>query len=369
MTNAPLRITCVTLEMGCGGVQRAVQSLTARLADAGHTVSLVLMHGDTPDFFVVDPRIHRTAPVSGGWEHYGPLDVVGRWRRVARIRRLIRDTSPDVVISHEDVTNVEVLIALAGTGIPVMACEHMDPRCHAIPRQWDVLRRLVYPRARTVVMLTDDLTRWALTRWPRWRAVTVPNIVEPAPPPAATCPVWLGPRTVIAVGRLVPAKGFDLLLEAFALVSPQHPTWRLVIAGEGAERDALEAQIAATGLAGQAQLVGQVPELRARLPHAGVFVLSSRYESFGIAVVEAMAAGLPVVSFACPAGPVTLVRDGIDGVLVPPQDPASLAAALSALMADPDRRRQLGREARTAAQRYAPEVVMAHWQALLSQDK
>jgi len=365
MNGSPLRICVVTLEMGCGGVQRMVQSMTARLADAGHAVSLVLFHGDTTDFFAVDPRVRRSEPVAGGWEEFGPLDLAGRRRRLARIRRSILAHEPDVVVCHEDVPNVETLLALAFDRIPVIACEHADPRMHAIPRRWSLLRRLLYPRAEAVVTLNESVTRWSRGLRPRWPAVTIPNALEPAPTPEPPPADWLGARTLLAVGRLAPEKGFDLLVDAFARIADRRPEWQLTIFGEGPERTSLEGRIRDLGLDRRIRLVGAVHEPRRFLPFADLFVFPSRYESFGLALAEAMAAGLPVVSFDCPSGPATIVEDGIDGTLVPPEDVTALAEALAGLMADPDRRRRLGAAARRSSERFAPETVMRQWEDLL----
>ena len=125
---------------------------------------------------------------------------------------------------------------------------------------------------------------------------------------------------VVAMGRLSPEKGFDLLIDAFARLAAQHADWRLEIAGEGPERDALQRQIDAAGLQPQVQLVGWVSDPERFLSRSALFVMSSRYEGFPVALLEAMACGVPVISFDCDSGPREIIRPDVDGVLVPAGD-------------------------------------------------
>ena len=196
----------------------------------------------------------------------------------------------------------------------------------------------------------------------RARGRVIPNPVDL---PAST-PARGASRKLVAVGRLVPQKGFDLLLRAFAKIAAAHPEWRLVIWGEGPERPALLALRDQLGLRARVTLPGLTQRPGQWTDDAGLLVLSSRFESFGNVITEAMASALPVVAFDCPFGPREILRDQVEGVLVKEGDIAALAAALDRLLADPARRAALGAAAREGARRFDRARVMAEWQQAIA---
>jgi glycosyltransferase involved in cell wall biosynthesis len=173
--------------------------------------------------------------------------------------------------------------------------------------------------------------------------------------------------TVLAAGRLTAQKGFDLLIRAHARLRGRGLTHALLIVGEGEERPRLEALARELGVEDSVHLPGHLPHPYVLMRHAAVFALSSRWEGLGGVIVEALACGAPVVAFDCPSGPAEILAGGQGGLLVPPEDVASLAGALERVLTDPalaDRLREAGgRRARD----FAPEVGVPQWEAVLEQ--
>lgn len=168
----------------------------------------------------------------------------------------------------------------------------------------------------------------------------------------------------VAVGRLVPVKGFHLLIQAWEKVASVHPEWELEIWGDGPERDALERLVREKGLQDRVFLRGVTDDVQGKLLQSSMLVFSSLFEGFGMVLVEAMACGVPCVSFACPCGPRDVISPEEDGLLVPPGDTEQLAGAIIRLMEQPELRRAMGAAARRKAARYALDAIAAEWMNL-----
>ena len=174
-------------------------------------------------------------------------------------------------------------------------------------------------------------------------------------------------RRVVTIGRYAYQKGYDLLLQAWAEVEKHYPDWSLDIYGMG-DQTSYRQLMSDLGIdARRCRLNGPVEDVVKTYTDSSVFVLSSRFEGFGLVLVEAMACGLPVVSFDCPAGPDEIITDGVDGLLVPSGDVHALAGKLMTLMADEALRERLGQQARQSARRYEMAAIATQWKDLFDQ--
>ena len=171
-------------------------------------------------------------------------------------------------------------------------------------------------------------------------------------------------KKVIAIGRYTYQKGFERLIEAWNILSPGFPGWKLDIIGNGEERDKLQDLIHAYHLDGQVTLVSPTKSIDKVYLDASLLAMSSRYEGLPMVLLEAQAFGLPIVSFACKCGPKDIVADGETGFLVEENDIEGLARQLVKVMKDKNLRKQMGRKAKEASLRYAEDAVMAKWTAL-----
>lgn len=362
-TSRKPRIAFVLQGLGAGGSEHIVSQLCNHFAALGWTVSLLgFEHHDAVPYYEHHPAV-RILPLGLKPERRGPVAAIGAMlARQRLLRRAIALTKPDLVVSFLTRTNILSVIAARGMGIPVIVSERNNPALQKVGPVWGALRRWSYPRAAGLVTMTQGAMRHFIGATPP-RTWVIPN---PALIPEIAVSRQSDGRTIGAVGRLVPQKGFDLLLEAFAKVARVVPEWRLVLWGEGPDRAALEAQRARLGLEGRVEMPGVTTRPCEWVARSDLFVLSSRFEGWGLVVGEAMAAGLPVISFDCEWGPAEMIEQNKSGVLIPNGDVDALADALIALCRDADRRDALGRRAIERMRRFSPENILALWQAVIA---
>jgi GalNAc-alpha-(1->4)-GalNAc-alpha-(1->3)-diNAcBac-PP-undecaprenol alpha-1,4-N-acetyl-D-galactosaminyltransferase len=359
------RVLIVVGSLAPGGTERVVALLASHWADRGLNVSLLTYAGEKPDHYAVPASVNRLR-ISLLWESAGPASrALSEIRRRRTLRASIARSGAEIILSFGEATNVRVLSAALGLGIPVVVSERIDPRQYVIPKSWHLLRRLLYPLARYVVVQTDSVASWARAFVAESKIRVIPNPVRPVSQRYERPAAIAGRLWVVAVGRLAEQKGFDLLLDAYAQSKLTEAGWRLAILGEGPERDSLERKITQLGLSKSVLMPGTVGEPQAWMQHADLFVLPSRYEGFPNALLEAMSCGLAVAAFDCPSGPGEIVRHEQTGLLVPPGNVDALSAAITRLATDADFRRRLGSAAATdVAARFSIERVSAMWEDL-----
>jgi glycosyltransferase involved in cell wall biosynthesis len=280
-----------------------------------------------------------------------------------RLARLLRAGGFDLVHAHLAYASIWGAVAAPRAGLPLVATLHVaPPRVPPLSREGlrqRLMRGLLARRAARVVAVSRALAdTWIDAGLPAGRLEVVHNGIDVAAyEPAADGAVDVRRELALPAGAPVLAtvtvlragKGSEVLLEAFAALRRDHPAAVLVVAGDGPLRPALEARAAELGLGGAVRWAGfrrDVPQL---LAAADLFVLPSRWDAFPTAVLEAMAAGLPVVA-SHTGGIPEMVEDGVTGLLVPPGDAPALAAALSGLLAAATgRRAEMGRRGRERA--------------------
>lgn len=338
------------------GAERACAVLANALAQRGWQVDVICWHGEE-SVYPLDERV-RLHPL-----YRTPARLKLRWPVVVlRLRRLLQQLHADVLIDVD--TNLAWFSVPAAARLPLTHISwehaHFGADLGHAPRR--IARQLAVRRCDAIVVLTErDRAAWQAAFGAQAPIVALPN---PLTIPLPAEPADLSQRTVIAVGRLEPVKGFDLLLQAWQKVQQDFPQWRLNIVGDGSQRGALLAQRDALGLADSVTLAPATAAITEAYLQASVFVLSSRFEGFGLVINEAMACGLAVAAFGCETGPRALIRDGDNGLLAAAGDPAALADALCRLLGDPALRRRVAAQGRLDAHAYAPDAIAARWETL-----
>jgi GalNAc-alpha-(1->4)-GalNAc-alpha-(1->3)-diNAcBac-PP-undecaprenol alpha-1,4-N-acetyl-D-galactosaminyltransferase len=360
-----MRIFCMIPAMaGPGGAERTMSYLVAHLAEHHAVTLLTLERADAPSFYPLPDSLKRIRIDKLGGRGIKRLFRV--LSRPLQIRRAVRASAPDVVVSFMDTMNITALISCLGLGIPVIVSERNDPALHRIGRAKEAVRDRIYSLARLVVAQTRQVAGYfPASLQPKLRVIANP---VPAAPLSARPdrPNAEGRMRIISVGRFEPHKGFDRLIEAFALTAGERTDWDLVIIGEGPERARLETLVRRHDLGHRIHLPGVVKDVFRELAASHLMAFPSRYEGFPNALAEALATGLPPVGQKGVSGVEDLIVEGKTGVLLDASDDAAaFAAALSALMGDARLRQQLGVAAREHVAQWEPSRILSLWEAAL----
>lgn len=329
-----------------GGVQAHVEHLADALRARGDEVT------------VLGPQRSVQVPFNGSVAPIGLGPAVGR-----RIRAQLAGFDPEVIHVHEPLVPW-VGIAAATSGLaPTVATFHAWSARRRLYRLGRPLGRRVLAGLDAALAVSDAAASYhaAALGVPPGRFRIVPNGVEVAafadaePLPGVADPTR---PTLLFVGRLEPRKGLETLVRAFTLLKSQHPDLRLLVVGEGSERERCQSLLPAR-LRADVVFLGRLggDDLPGIFAACDVFVSPAHGgESFGIVLLEAMAAGRAVVASDIP-GYRSVMTDGRQGRLVPPRDPAALAGAIGALVANPALRHAAGAEGRRTVTRYDWQIV------------
>ncbi len=280
-----------------------------------------------------------------------------QWRIGQALSRLTSNYQPDVVLLNGLTTACSVLALDRGYATRTICCDHN----HFSARSglWQRLRRWLYPKVGAVVSLTEADA-------PRFRTLNArTHVIYNAASLRADAPALPDNTLVLAVGRHVAQKGFDLLLKAWVLVAARVPLVRLRVVGDGPLRGEHERLAQSLGVAGRVEWLAPTADIERHYREAALFVLSSRYEGMPIALLEAQSLGVPAAAFDCPTGPREILTPQT-GRLVPPGDVNALAAAIIELLLSPALRAQMGHAAIARNRElFSPQQHERRWAALV----
>lgn len=362
-----MKLTLISSSLRAGSAERVMSIVANYWAARGWKITLLTFDdGVESTFYDLDRRIKHHSLGIGEKSIDSLFALPGNLGRIRALKKAIVDSRPNVVISFVNRTNILTLLACRGLKVPTIVSEHVYPAFGELTKFEEFLQKRYYRRASMVTLQTHN----ALSFFPAsegYNTYVLPNPVAVPESPAIESRLYTDDRHLLAIGPLIPQKGFDLLIQAFAQVCERHPEWTLTILGEGEMRSELEDLQFQLGLEDRVYMPGSVKNVDAYLRKADLFALSSRFEGFPVALCEAMACGVPVIAADCLSGPREIIHNGIDGMLVVPENIDALASGLDLLMSDPVKRQYFSHYAPKVLDRFGLEKVMGMWSSALKQ--
>ncbi|MDY0016289.1 MAG: glycosyltransferase family 4 protein [Candidatus Delongbacteria bacterium] len=360
-----MKFTLVISKMSnSGGTERVMSVFSNELIKRGHKVTIITVSDDKPgSFYQLNPLISINKHNILG-RFFNPIaKLLYLPAAVIKLRKAILQTKPDMVISYVDILNIMTLMSLSGTEIPVIATEHFSPGIRKIGFIWEFLRKVCYKKAQAVTVLTPEDKVFFPDELQN-KIIVMPNPVS-KPEKVKTDYSELK-YELIAVGRLVKEKGFDILIKAFLIVEKEFPKLKLNIYGSGTEFHDLSDMIDSLDLEDKIFINDPVSNIIDKIISTDIFIHPARLEPFGMVIVEAMSAGVPVIATNCPNGPKNIITHMTDGILVKNESAEEIAGSIKLLLTDGELRKKLGENAKKITEKLSVENFIKKWEELIS---
>ena len=339
-----MRILFVISSLDMGGAEKILTTVANYFDKMGHSVTIVTASINRP-FFTLNSKIDLIK-----------LNLSGSLKLIIRLKEVIISSNPDIIISFMSEMNILALTASKLSNRPIIVSERSAFDFLDIKPIWKKIRRVAYPFVDGLVVLTDtDKKRYNFVK-------NVYKIENPLILKNNHIDVKRE-NIILAVGRLNLVKGFDLLIEAFSKFN--RDSWRLIIVGEGEERENLELLIKSLNLSSKVELLGMVEDVEYYYRKSSIFVLSSLTEGFPGVLCEAMGYGCAVISFDCPSAPREIIVDREDGILVEAQNIEKLTQEMCYLVDNPKIREKLSINAQKIASRLSIDMIGSKWFKLI----
>lgn len=366
-------VYCLPSTYLLGGVERIVSSKANLLSEMGHDVSIVTtdQQGKRP-YFKINDNI-KCYDLGINYCLNSQRSLIKKffyffynfYQHKRRLKKLLVELRVDIVISTFR-TEMGFLPSIKDGSKKIVEFHVCKPMFRITRRKglMGYVDDFMMPKMihslrkydRFVVLSHEDARNW--------KELNNVSVINNFCSKDFTVKAKLEEHRVISIGRYEYQKGYDRLINAWALIAQQVPGWTLHIVGEGSLRSVLAKQIQDLHLENSVFLDGAMNDINKELSKSSIVAFTSNYEGFPMAIVEVESAGLPVVSFDAPCGPKDIIRDGEDGFLVKNGDIEGLGKRLLSLMQDDGLRKKMGEKAFENSKRFTPEVIMPQWISL-----
>lgn len=347
-----MKIIFSIASLGSGGAERVLSVLSKSLADSFDDVQYVMWEGGEA-FYQVDERIKLVSlPELSG--------EIGRIKQLGTFRHYIKRENPDLILSFLTPYNILALASTIGLPYKIVVSERTDPRrllSGGRPMLW--LRDFMYKRANGILTQTEYAKSYYDVKFPdKTNVIYNPVLMREDQ-------VGLGlkmkkKKFFVAVGRLEPVKNQRMMVEAFSKFLKYHPDYKLIIYGDGPEREPLEQFIVDNCLVDSINLAGRNENVWDAMSSAECFLLSSNYEGMSNAMIEALCLGLPVISTKV-AGATDLIKNDVNGYLVDINDSEAMVMYMNRIANDDNLRNRLAANAVRTYELLRSDKICKQW--------
>ena len=360
-----MKITFVTATLTSGGSERVMSIVANKMQERGYEVEIVCLN-DQIVFYPINEGIKIThVEVEAGTKSLP--------KKLWWFRKYIQKNQPDVVIAFMVSVYTVTLLALMGVDIPVISSVRNDPAYSNLRKK--ITRKILLPRSAHVVVQTQQIKEFFCKNIQKMTTVIYNPVNERVFETSYdddNVDDNSGLRMkderlnrIISVGRLYPQKDQKMMIEAFAKVSERFPDWKLVIFGEGPEREALESLVERLKVKDKVSLPGRSENIIDELNKSKIFCLSSVYEGMSNALVEAICVGLPIVTTKV-SGTEELIQDGENGFTVNVGDKEAMAKALTKIIEDENLQIQFSENNKAQAIKFETNAIVDQWEDLVN---
>lgn len=355
-----MRIGFLIPSLAVGGAERATVALGNGMAHLGHEVFVITLH-DGENFYDADGKI-KIFPLGFSDEEDGKIKK--SLKKAYNLRRVMKNLGLDVIIAMSSLMAAYGVFACAFTGTKSIGSERSNPYRHFSAFPYSLIKKISASFSDGYVFQTKAAMEYYPKRAAK-KGIVIPNGIFGNVPDKIT-PFEERKKVIYAMGRLVPEKGFDVLLKAFAVFSEKHSDYTLTVLGEGELHGSLEELAESLGVSEKVSFPGADKSACEKISGGRMFVLSSRFEGMPNALIEAMACAMPVIAADCPMGPSELITNVENGILVKVDDVHGLAAAMCELAEDDFLSAKLSENAVKIRERLSPEKVTEEWLQYIS---
>ena len=366
-----------------GGVDRIITNKANYFADILEYDVYIITDSQAgrPPVFPLSPKVHHIDLETDFDEqyHYGIIKRFMCYRRLMkqyrkRLEETLKEIRPDIVLTTcgrdmDFLTKLQDGSKKIGEShIAKQYCRNfhlMEARgglYKIVARYWRrKLEKAIAQLDGFVVLTQHDADSWAHIK----KATIIPNPLPFIPQAYSNCLS----KKIISVGRYAEQKGYDLLIEVWSKIARKYPDWEINVYGHGEQEEMLQGLIETFHVTDSFKLNPPSKNIKEKYVESSIYVMSSRFEGFGLVLIEALACGLPCISFNCPHGPADIIKNGENGILVGNSNIEELANAIENLINDEEKRIKMGQQAQKIVQKYSPDNIMKMWVELFNKIK